>query len=249
MKDGCCALCKRNTKLCKSHIIPRAILKKIKQFHGKQVEINPDEGSTKFGQSDYYEYLLCKKCECAIKIYEDYGIPFFRQNTDRHLDNNRVIFKNIEYPLLKLYLTSLAWRVSVSKTFENLKLETELEEKSRLSLLENNPLDEHILACLITKITDLKKHGGQGRMEKPEELITTPFIEGNRLHFVIQGFMFEFSLRELSKNIKGLLTKEKEQFFSYTLFDQIPHINQRKLIWNTPQGKLKDFDVKKNDNQ
>ncbi len=237
MKNGNCALCKKNRELCNSHIIPRAILKKVANHNGKFTAVNPAKNSARFDQPNYSEYLLCIACEQIIKEYEDYGVPFFRNNNNIDFRDDCVVCKDIKYSPLQLYLTSLVWRASVSSIFEKIELPQELEEECRISLLNQEPLD--VLRCLITKITDSKKHGGQGKFKNPEEFITTPFYVNERLCFVMQGFMFEFV--SLKKNTTGLLTKDKEQIFLYTLFDDIPNIDMIKEAWNNPQGKLIDF--------
>lgn len=232
MKIGNCALCKEDKNLCKSHIIPKSIFRQLrKEDSGKSIQINSN-GNTEITQNDFSEYLLCLECEQIIKKYESYGIPFFRRGEgDNYLKKiSGVTFKEIDYSLIKQYLVSLIWRMSVanSMTFQDIKLSKKIQEKTRISLLKNKPLGCFILACKIKKLRD-DRINELGVFEDFNDCIIKLKNPKNIYCIGIEGFFFEFYCKQFplkNKNISGVLSRKQEQTFPYIHIKDVKNITK-----------------------
>ncbi len=235
MFKGVCALCKFHGELCDSHVIPRAITRKLrKDFNGKSIQLDSGNGDFVHNCSkDHSEYLLCNECEKIIGKYERYGIDFFR-------GKSRVIFKrkvegvtfsNIDYSLLRQYLISLIWRASAAKGkwFNQIFLPPLLEDRARISLLQNKPLNRLVLGCTISRLND----GVDKAVLRIDykELLMRPFVRRyeNTITccFIIEGWFLEFFTEPIQFNkrrFKGLFSKSTIQIFPYVCIFDLPEI-------------------------
>jgi hypothetical protein len=163
-KIGTCALCKQQTELCKSHIVPELVYKHSNMFDEssktpslQQYTVNLDDlkGTPKERRifTGAWEYLLCRKHEDIFRDFESYvskvtyakssdGSLSERLTPIKTLERERLsVFENIEYKPFKLYFLSILWRASVSShfMFKDFEMFADEEEKLRQMLLDENP--------------------------------------------------------------------------------------------------------------
>ena len=113
MKYGTCKLCGYYKLLVReSHILPKSFYKAIFRNNG----INDfrvytlDNGMPSPGKRSptgiYDEYILCKKCENSIGVFDNYG---------RQLILNYYIYSGVDFEKFKLFILSLIFRAHLSK--------------------------------------------------------------------------------------------------------------------------------------
>jgi hypothetical protein len=146
-ENDTCKLCLKNKELKLSHIIPKSIIKLVrdKELNNRFLEIKKNQSNEI--QDVPKEYLLCHECEQKIGIYENYfkeTVHFNRQHTSKAHDDQYLLIENINYQKIKLFFLSLLWRMSVSslEEFKNVKI-GENEEILRKRIIDENPGISH----------------------------------------------------------------------------------------------------------
>ena len=138
-----CRLCHIKSQLKESHIIPRSIIKLVrdKKMNNKFYELGID--TRKIIQDGPKEYLLCNPCEQKIGRYEKYfkeSIYLERHKIKTVLINRCFIFNNLNYSSIKLFLLSALWRMSISSLYQFGKVSLEDDEDQIRKLInEENP--------------------------------------------------------------------------------------------------------------
>ena len=155
-----CALCLGNEKLLESHIYPRHLYKKnrmIKKKFKKQVyeitidNISPVHEISNPDWDGHKEYLLCSACEKKLGIYESYFSEVFLGVNPppkkygiqiENIQGRSHLFRritNLDYTKVKLYVLSILWKLSISKTMgSGLSLKAEQRERLREMLDTGN---------------------------------------------------------------------------------------------------------------
>lgn len=152
-----CALCKTETRLLNSHIIPEffyaSIYDNLHRFH---IVSSNSLKSEKFGQKGIREKLLCEACEQKFSRWEKYaketfgdglGIKIIRSGKIYHLSD-------LNYKVFRLFLLSLLWRMGVSQLafFSLINLGVKHQEILRVALLNEDPLEPLQYPCLMTAV-------------------------------------------------------------------------------------------------
>lgn len=74
MKDATCPLCLSYGPVCDSHIIPRALFKKVVGSEQFAIAASTKHANTWANRNGFHEPMLCKACESLTKRYEDYAM-------------------------------------------------------------------------------------------------------------------------------------------------------------------------------
>jgi hypothetical protein len=151
-----CALCKRETILVASHIIPEFLYQTLydekHRFH--QLSTDPNK-KNQFKQKGLREQLLCEACEQLLSVYEQYmsrllngGISILGKQ-----EGNLLYLSELDYKKLKLFQLSVLWRASVSSLapFSQVILGPH-EERIRLMLLEGDPGKCNQYGCIMATL-------------------------------------------------------------------------------------------------
>lgn len=113
---GICKLCLEEKELQGSHSIPRSYFKRLKK-NGPQLMIIKKGSKPKLGNIDPKEPLLCSDCEQFISNeYESYGTRLLREPKNILKNSDHIIIESFNYKRFYLYLLSILWRASVSKS-------------------------------------------------------------------------------------------------------------------------------------
>ena len=197
---GICALCNDSGILEKSHIIPNAVFKKIKRTsNGQGIALVDDEHtSVQYSQDSWWEYLLCKKCEGQISMYEKYFFESIRGNNGikKNQHSLGVTYTGIRYPKFKLFLISLLWRAAVAKhvAFSKVILVDQWLEELRDSINNEKPLGKSKFGCRLYKLADSTAGGFD--VKSLEQLVVAPIPRIKKrvisFMFIIDGIVIEY---------------------------------------------------------
>ena len=119
---GICKFCGQDTKLVKSHIIPKFVYRPVldaSKEYALQISNDPDAYVKKSRIGIYDKTILCGDCEAQFAEYDDYAAKFFNQDNITHdiisIDNEEVIhIEGYSYEKLKLFFLFTLWKSSVS---------------------------------------------------------------------------------------------------------------------------------------
>ncbi|MBN2102093.1 MAG: hypothetical protein JW716_04450 [Candidatus Aenigmarchaeota archaeon] len=134
---GFCELCKKETEVVKSHIVPKFVFDWIKKTSATGYMRSPENPNKRL-QDGVKDYLLCRTCEILISEYETY---FSREIYYPYLNEKRHYFEYNE--LLMKFIVSVSWRVAnnnlrkFSKNSVMEKYAHEAEEYWRKIILED----------------------------------------------------------------------------------------------------------------
>jgi len=103
-----CKLCRREKDLLNSHIIPRFVIKWIKDTSATGFLRGAKDPNTRI--QDYHEELLCEDCEL---VFSDFEREFASNIFYPHLNNETEKFEYGEW--LQKFIISISWRLIVSE--------------------------------------------------------------------------------------------------------------------------------------
>lgn len=138
-----CHLCRKESNLKNSHIIPEFLFAALYDEKHRFHELHLDTGN-KYKQKGFREPLLCGDCEQLLSRYERYaskvlngGMPLTYRR-----DGRIIRIGGIDYTHFKLFALSILWRAGVSKMemFSGVTLGPH-EEKLRLMILAEDAGD------------------------------------------------------------------------------------------------------------
>lgn len=154
MRNDICRLCKKEAKLCNSHILPEFFYLDLYEEH-KTLQITKE--NEKVIQKGIREYLLCQQCETKLSRYEKYAKELIQEIPSFSHDNSLGILysDNVDYPKFKLFQLSLLWRsgISTHNAFAQVDLGPH-EEKIRRMLNEENPGQVSDYGCLLSIVLE-----------------------------------------------------------------------------------------------
>lgn len=188
MNVGTCKLCLENKPLLKkSHIIPKSILKTLRDEKGQFIKTTTrDIRKIKhIGDSMYDSDILCRECDNnIIGSLETYASQVIsggkqtrniRSNTYYNDEIEWTEIYGIDYDKFKLWLLSIIWRSSIADNkISDVSLSTEQNEDIRRRLISGKAGNPHdypflILTCireddrysqLITQPTEIRTESG-----------------------------------------------------------------------------------------
>ncbi|MBW8038884.1 MAG: hypothetical protein FVQ85_02665 [Planctomycetes bacterium] len=228
MKDGnTCRLCLKSSELQESHIIPRAIIKLIRDegLDNRFYELR--NKLTQKIQDGPKEYLLCDDCEQKIGRYEKYFIEAVHfSKHDIEIKHNRQfgIIDNLNYRKIKLFFLSLLWRMSISSLpeFENVCIGGN-EETIRKMIVREEAGDSSEYSVIATILLFSQK------ME--EGLLTTAFVSKRRpsvYAIVLGGILYQISSAHQNSFFPAelLLNESDRWIMPLTDFYDIPFLRE-----------------------
>ncbi len=131
MKIGICKLCQQKAELVESHLIPKAIYKRIRRSNGANNRIVAvSHAVAMFSDKQVKDYLLCVACEGRFGRVEDYTVSNCLQEDSfpfreavlglpRHLEANDVALgQYLEgggIEMLVYFAASVLWRAAVHR--------------------------------------------------------------------------------------------------------------------------------------
>ncbi len=111
-----CALCLEERKLCKSHVVPDFIFKRLKEMDGCfHVYRESARGFKTFGRT-FTQKLLCSDCENLFSKWESYASLFFgdKIQLSGKKRGSHLELGGADYKKLKLFYMSLLWRFAIT---------------------------------------------------------------------------------------------------------------------------------------
>ncbi|TAL69526.1 MAG: hypothetical protein EPN82_06750 [Bacteroidetes bacterium] len=112
-KVGICALCKNESYLQISHLVPKFVHRILK--NNDQTMIKVDNIGERKVQDSMKEYLLCSNCEMIMNKYETYVANFIHKGIKNLKEHQFYFIANINYKNFKLFYLSILWKLAASK--------------------------------------------------------------------------------------------------------------------------------------
>lgn len=224
--DDICGLCGLNSELRKSHIIPRSLIRLIRdetlgnrfyELHNRlhqRIQDGPKE------------YLLCDDCEQRIGRFEKYfveAIHYGRHGTEKMQGDQALVIDNLDYRRMKLFFLSLLWRMSISSRpeFQAVCIEHN-EEIIRKMLLRQEPGEssEYSVCAVIPLISGENNEGWSSTCLVSQS--PPPAVYA----LVLGGILYYISTsREKSPYPEDLLLNESGRWIiPFTDFNNIPFL-------------------------
>jgi len=149
-----CALCLKDVKLCKSHIIPESFYKPLYDEKHRMWKLSTDPAAhVGHAPKGVYEELLCEQCERLTQAWDDYGSKLLFGGTEFAGRKNPFGFfiSGLDYKRFKLFQMSILWRATVSKRpeFQNALLARKDKGELRRMLLAEDPGLPLDFACVM----------------------------------------------------------------------------------------------------
>ena len=213
-----CSLCREETDLIGSHIIPDFMWKRVYDDGHKIIALGSKQKATRF-QQGIREQMMCSDCDNGIlnRHYERPSVSAWRTLAGTDLDPNiqgaRLIgptgrefltFSGLDYRSIKLLMLSILWRAAVSThdAFSQVNLGDDLQEELRAMILDGAPGSPDRFPFILY------------RLEKPFDGITMPTKEvlpsgATVITLVLTSLVASFYLPELPR-------PEIAEFYSVT---------------------------------
>ena len=160
---GDCALCKNYAELQDSHIVPKFIIRAAGLLKRKfnLICLSHKEQSDYNMQDGIKEPLLCWNCEQKLGKWEFYARQaiYGKGNPFTNIVEPGVIWTGLDYTRMKLFTTSILFRMSLSKHgfYAGVNLGDKHEANIRNMLLAANPGEVWQYGCILGFLF----HGGK----------------------------------------------------------------------------------------
>lgn len=218
-----CQLCKEETELRGSHILPRAFFKKAKGSGAQLVRLNSQHAiEPKLENGDWVEELLCPNCEHFLNDnYESSQIRFLRNHKNTHKSHQKLTFRRFDFNRMYLFWLSIIWRASVSSldSFETVALGPQLNEMMRRLIHSQTTYIDGVCVSEILQIGLMKVLPEDGMdSEIVNNVITSPLLKSNDDSFtytmLVEGFLVAFHFGTgLSPNLSKNFGQLKKSLF------------------------------------
>jgi hypothetical protein len=207
-----CKLCLEQVeKPCFSHIIPELYFKPTYDSrHRIKVMSSNKEENNYYEQKGIREYLLCKKCEDKLSVFEKYIKEDFYKNIKKLITDYKTIYyiQGLNYQAIKLFQLSVIWRATVStnKYFEEIKLAPKHQERIRIMLNNSDAGKYYEYGCVLYAVFR--------DMKFCDSIIASSFTKRWKSHLTITltfgGMLWVFIISSHTKEFerKDLFIKE-----------------------------------------
>jgi hypothetical protein len=161
-----CRLCRYPSELRESHIVPRSLIRLIRDEKLDDRFYALHQKVCKKIQDGPKEYLLCDNCEQKIGGFEKYFIEcvhYGKHGTEKKHDDQCLVIKNVDYKRTKLFFLSLLWRMSASSRseFEPVSIRGDDEERIRQMILREDAgvSSEYSVSAIIPLLNGRNREG------------------------------------------------------------------------------------------
>lgn len=152
-----CALCKLDSELRNSHIVPEFIHRPVYDDKHRTLLFGYGESNYRLLQKGLRERLLCGDCEQRIQEFEDYFAQYWYQSrlVPVKIEDAALHLKGFDYRRFKLLILSIVWRASVSELpeYATVRLGPH-EEPIRKMILDGDPGTSDNYPIFATLIVD-----------------------------------------------------------------------------------------------
>ncbi|MDC5151092.1 hypothetical protein NRA15_11270 [Acinetobacter baumannii] len=219
-----CKLCGEEKELQRSHVIGKAVFRKIlKESVGNYlIDISVNNQKITKSNDTWESKLLCTDCETFFNSqYEKYSVNVLRKKEKgvRAIEGNHgIYFRDVDQSRIILYLCSIYWRAahSTHKAYEGVRITDELSQYLAYVFKGKFNLNAKVFSARIRLITDESKTFTDDRIK----MIVSPYFRFKGKGFVFcmayEGYFFELFFN--ASNFKerqqpGFLNKASSSFF------------------------------------
>lgn len=205
-----CKLCGKTAELRESHIIPRSIIKDVKQKES-QLHRFQDNHPPKYSNANPTEKLFCGECEQFLSSeYEQYGTQLFKRHRNITRTPLGITFKEFDYQTWYLFLLSILWRASISthadfKSIQLSKLNDFLKYCIRnRSLVISNALSiDELVIISMNRIVDRSNRIPDKALKNILMNLNATQSHGDHVFkMIFGGFLFTYRLSNNNLKIK-----------------------------------------------
>lgn len=234
-----CKLCGEEKELQRSHVIGKAVFRKIlKEVEGNYaINISLGENRIKKSSDTWDSRLLCKECETLFnRKFEDYSYHVLRREQKGVLyveSPHGIYFKNVNTYRVMLYFFSIYWRAGHSshRAYKGTTIQPVISNHLKKVFFDESILHPLAFSVRIRLLKDQSKGFSQHALKG---LIINPYSRVKNKGFVwcmvYEGYFFELffnasTFKERQKS--GFLNRAKNSFFVpyVDLFD-VPELVQ-----------------------
>lgn len=204
LKLGICALCDREKKLIKAHIISRTLFKSVFRDYGNvhYVNIKDLDTNNKVQDAFFDTSLLCAECDNNFSPFEEYFANLLKGQLDRiHAEVKLKLFYPPKYSVdvyeglngdkLRMFFLILIWRSSISQqpAFRDVKLSAmECWLKKQIKSGFPDTFDKiYVLLFSLEDVDDIRK-------ESISMPIKSIFGDEHAILFLIRGWVICYIL-------------------------------------------------------
>lgn len=199
---GICKLCLEDKDLLESHSIPKSYFKRLKK-NDPQLIVVQKGSKPKRENIDPKEPLLCFECEQFIsQEYESYGIRLLRDHRNIRKNSDHIIIGHFDYKRFYLFLLSILWRASISKSvhyssvngvpeLDGLMRHCIKQKQLRINKLSHLKVDDFIRICmfrLIDSTNNIEDHVIKSVLSN-FAYINVEQVKGVTWYFIVEGFV------------------------------------------------------------
>jgi hypothetical protein len=177
---GVCKLCQSCAELSESHIISKFLLRESRIIGDKKRFsvwcISHPELSEHHRQDGFKEHLFCASCETRrLAPLERYAREqlYGPKSPLKSSSGHGFFWTGLNYTKMKLFTTSILWRMSLSlhPFYRRVQLGAEHEDRIRKMLFEVNPMETWRYGCSIGLLLHANKPLPGGAFSQPQRYL------------------------------------------------------------------------------
>lgn len=221
---GVCKLCLDYKELMESHSIPRSYFKRLKK-NDPQLMVVQKGSKPKRENLDPKEPLLCFECEQFIsQEYESYGTRLLRNHRNIRKNSDHIIINAFDYKRFYLFLLSILWRASISKSvhystvngvpeLDDLMRHCIKQKQVRINKLSHLKVDNFIRICvfrLIDNTNNIQDYVIKSVLSN-FSFMNVEEVKGVAWYFIVEGFVvfYVFSAGEDMHDVTRMRLKSQ----------------------------------------
>ncbi len=236
-----CNLCGKEKELQKSHIIPEFIYKSLYDDKGRfHVVSTLDRRPRPIEQKGIREKLFCRECEQHLSEYEKYSSELIMGGESLVVEQkaNLIHISGVNYKKFKLFLLSILWRSSISKSVMFSRVDLGPHENILKELIKSgDPGKQMDYPCVIFSLTS-EKNIHANLIDQPRRIR----VDGHVAYrFIFSGFIWLYyvsSHKLPSLTSKATINEEGSMVIGLGSFDELSEFKQFAIDANQ-MGRLK----------
>ncbi|ERV72655.1 TPA: hypothetical protein SL686_005101 [Pseudomonas aeruginosa] len=177
-----CNLCLKDRSLSKSHVIPKAFLRRLKVDSPQLIRFSSEPGAKPvLENANWTERLLCSECEKFLDVnYERKQIGYICSGNNSVEGNGKITFLNFDFEGSYLFWISIIWRASVSNRlpFSTVNLGPEVNEILRRAIVDKRVFYPRYSLSDIVNV---------GLVRVTNE----PYISDRKIKLILSRFVYE----------------------------------------------------------
>ena len=195
-----CPLCKNQSELKNSHVIPNTFFKRLKKTNGYSfqtaVDLTRPVVST---QESWAEVMFCGSCEDRMNEFDSYvaSFTYSPKRVGATVGKSAAGYRRytgIDYVKFRLFQLSLVYRAALSQreAYLHISLSPEHVEMVRTSILSRKVFSDFVIGCRMALLWNpVRAEVFRGHIAVPKARLER---QSEIVYFIFGGFCWEFHL-------------------------------------------------------